>query len=202
MLSRMLDAHRPTPPAAWAAIDQDTRGRAFNMASDVPTGALLRTLAASKAAGALLELGTGTGLATAWLLDGMDERSTLLSMDNDEGVVSVARRHLGHDRRLTLVVQDGASFLASLLFEGKRFDLVFADTWPGKYTNLDDALSLVKVGGFYVIDDMLPQPNWTDDHPPKVEALVRTLGSRPDFQATSLHWSTGLMIATRVATGG
>lgn len=178
-------------------MDRDTRDHGFTMASDIPTGALLRTLAASKPAGAFLELGTGTGLATAWLLDGMDDRSTLLSMDNDEGVVSVARRHLGHDPRLTLMVQDGSAFLAALALEGRRFDFVFADTWPGKYTDLDEALSLVKVGGLYVIDDMLPQPNWPEDHPPKVAALVRRLGAHPDFQVTALNWSTGLMIAAR-----
>jgi predicted O-methyltransferase YrrM len=198
MLSRMLDAYRPTPPTAWTAIDHDTKERGFTMASDIPTGALLRTLAATKPGGALLELGTGTGLATAWLLDGMDERSRLLSMDNDDGLVSVARRHLGHDPRLTLVVQDGAAFLASLVSAGKTFDLVFADTWPGKYTNLDETLGLVKVGGLYIVDDMLPQPNWPEEHPPKVAALVQALGTHPDFQVTALHWSTGLMIATRV----
>jgi predicted O-methyltransferase YrrM len=34
----------------------------FTMASDAWTGALLRTLAAAKPGGSLLELGTGTGL--------------------------------------------------------------------------------------------------------------------------------------------
>jgi predicted O-methyltransferase YrrM len=39
----------------------------FGMASDPLTGALLATLAASKPGGRFLELGTGTGGATAWL---------------------------------------------------------------------------------------------------------------------------------------
>jgi predicted O-methyltransferase YrrM len=197
MVSRMLDAYRHAPPPHWVAIDRDTKDEGFTMASDVPTGALLRTLAASRPGGAFLELGTGTGLATAWLLDGMDGGSTLLSMDNDENVVSVARRHLGQDPRLTLAVQDGAAFLESLVSAGRAFDFIFADTWPGKYTHLEETLSLVKVGGMYVIDDMLPQPNWPEDHPPKVAALVRTLGSHPDFKVTALRWSTGLMVATR-----
>jgi len=39
------------------------------MPSDVMVGALLRLLAAAKPGGRMLELGTGTGLATAWVLD-------------------------------------------------------------------------------------------------------------------------------------
>jgi predicted O-methyltransferase YrrM len=53
------------------------------MASEPLVGALLRSLAASKPGGRFLELGTGTGVATAWLLDGMDDRATLVSVDND-----------------------------------------------------------------------------------------------------------------------
>jgi predicted O-methyltransferase YrrM len=76
--------------------------------------------------------------------------------------------------------------------------LIFADTWPGKYTNLDEALELVRVGGLYVVDDMLPQPNWPEDHPPKVARLLETLGSRPDFSVTTMSWSTALVIAARM----
>ena len=60
-----------------------------------------------------LELGTGTGLATAWLLDGMDEGSSLISVDNDKAASGVALRHLGHDGRLRLVVEDGNEWLAN-----------------------------------------------------------------------------------------
>jgi predicted O-methyltransferase YrrM len=62
--------------------------------------------------------------------------------------------------------------MQTLTAEGRLFDLVFADTWPGKYTNLTEALGLVAVGGLYVIDDMLPQPNWPEGHPAKVTTLV------------------------------
>ena len=53
------------------------------MASEPKTGALLAALAASKPGGRLLELGTGTGLGTAWLLSGMDADSHLDTVDTD-----------------------------------------------------------------------------------------------------------------------
>jgi hypothetical protein len=56
---------------------------------------------------------------------------------------------------------------------------------------------LVRPGGLYVVDDMLPQPNGPDDHPPKVARFVEALAARPDFHITHLRWSTGLILAAR-----
>jgi predicted O-methyltransferase YrrM len=72
------------------------------MASETQTGSIIRLLAAAKPGGRFLELGTGTGIATAWLLNGMDSGSQLDSVDNDPQALAVARRHLGGDPRATL----------------------------------------------------------------------------------------------------
>jgi len=179
------------------AIERATREIGFSLASDRATGALLRTLAASKPAGQLLEIGTGTGVATAWILDGMDARATLRSVDTDEAVQAVARRHLGGDTRARFVLEDGGAWLTRHAAQAARFDLVFADAWPGKYSHLEPALSLLAPGGLYVIDDMLPQPNWPPDHAPRVAALLEALGLRSDLVVSPLDWSTGVVVATR-----
>ena len=92
------------------AIHRDTQDLGFAMASEPKTGALLRVLAASKPSGRFLELGTGTGVGTAWLLAGMDATSRLESVDSDENVLAVARRHLGADSRVTFTWQMVWSF--------------------------------------------------------------------------------------------
>src|SRR5262245_29889350 len=58
-------------PTAIEAIRQETEKLGFTMASEPKTGSLLRAMAAAKPGGRLLELGTGTGIGTAWLLSGM-----------------------------------------------------------------------------------------------------------------------------------
>src|SRR5437879_7330798 len=87
-------------PAVVDAIRRDTRQLGFTMASEPQTGSLLRTLAASKPSGRFLELGTGTGVGTAWLLAGMDERSRLESVENEARVLVVAWRSIGQDTRM------------------------------------------------------------------------------------------------------
>lgn len=184
-------------PAGISDIVAETAALSFNMASEAKVGALLAVLAASKPGGRLLELGTGTGHGTAWLLSGMDATATLDSVDTDETVVAVARRHLGGDRRVTFHVTDGAAFLQT---EGLQpFDVIYADAWPGKFSHLDEALSLLRPGGVYVIDDLLPQDNWPDGHAPKVPVLINEIERRSDFSTVRLAWASGLMLVVRRA---
>ena len=184
-----------SPPTVFEGILKDTQASGFTMASDIHTGSLLRTLAASKPAGRMLELGTGTGLSTSWLLDGMDSGSTLISVDNDGSLLDIARKHLGHDTRLQLVESDAGDWLTG--HEGESFDLIFADTWHGKYLMLEAALAMLKPGGIYIIDDMLPQPNWPDGHAEKATRLSEILMENVDLQVTPLNLSTGLFIGVR-----
>ena len=184
-------------PPAYFEVLKATESLGFKMGSDVKTGNFLRTLAASKPGGRFLEMGTGTGLSAAWILDGMNSESTLLSVDNDPVPSSVAKRFFGSDPRLTLRVADGTEVLLSL--KGQVFDLIFADSWPGKYNTVEETLELVAPGGFYVVDDMLPQPSWPEGHQVSVDALLAKLEAMRGFQVCKLVWSTGLVLCTRIA---
>lgn len=165
------------------------------MASDPLTCSLLRTLASSKPSGKFLELGTGTGLSTAWILDGMDNESFLTSIDNDPLFLKIAKENLGDDHRLDLVLTDGDTWVKENA--DQKFDYIFADTWPGKYLLLNEVLSMLNKGGLYIIDDMLPQPNWPEGHQEKAIKLVEYLESRDDIFLTKQVWATGIIIAVR-----
>ncbi len=186
------------PPRQLAVIEAMSVGLNFNMASEPLTGSLLRTLVRSKPGGRFLELGTGTGISTCWMLDGMDSNSTLLTLDNDMRVQSVARRALGEDSRVQFFHAEGSVFIDELCQEGQTFDFIFADTWPGKFYYLDETLKLLKSGALYVVDDLLPQSNWADDHSSSVAIFLQHMIERQDLVMTPLMWSTGLLIATKI----
>jgi len=165
------------------------------MVSEPKVGALLAALAASKPGGRLLELGTGTGHGTAWLLSGMDASSRLDTVDTDAAVVAVAKRHLDSDARVTFHIVDGAEFIQHA--PRGQFDLIYADAWPGKFILIDEALALLRSGGMYVIDDLLPQPNWPEGHAPKVPVLIDDIERRSEFVSVRLAWASGLMVVVR-----
>ncbi len=191
----MEDLTLIAPPSTLPSILQETERMGFAMPSEPLIGALLRVLAASKPAGRFLELGTGTGIATAWLLSGMSRDSTLVSVDNDLKMQNIAAQILGSDNRLQLVNQDGMDYLSEQ--PAMSFDMVFADAMPGKYDGVSLSLGVVKPGGFWIGDDLLPQPNWPEGHASRIPLLLNELASQPEFVILPLTWASGAVVAVR-----
>jgi len=191
----MNDLNIQNQPVLYAEILQKTSEIGFTMPSDLQTGAFLTTLASSKPKSRMLELGTGTGLSLCWLLNGMDDKSTIISIDNNPELTSLASGFFQKDHRVEVICADGSSWLKN--YRGCKFDLIFADAWPGKYSELNEALDLLNPGGLYLIDDMLPQPNWPEGHQRNVDELVNFLENRSDLNITKFNWSTGLLLASK-----
>jgi len=181
-------------PVQYHRIKDDTERLSFQMNSDLLTGSLLKTLVASKKSGRILELGTGGGLATSWILDGMDHQTKLLTIENNAALWEIAKGQLS-DSKVEFLLVDGYKWLKE--YESEKFDLIFADAMPGKYDLFEETIQLLKAGGMYVIDDMLPQPNWPAGHAEKTEAFIQMLESRNDIILTKLKWSTGIIIAVK-----
>jgi len=184
-------------PAVLPALRAAAHDAGFVRSCEERTGSLLAVLATACPGGRILELGTGVGEGTAWLLGGMDGNSRLITVELDEAVQKVAREQLATDPRADFVVGDGGEWLQK--YDGEPFDLVFADTWPGKFTHLETALGLVAPGGTYVIDDLFPQPSWPPSHAASVEHLLAALDARRDFHCVRMAWASGLLMAVRSA---
>jgi predicted O-methyltransferase YrrM len=182
-------------PTVYPLIKAKQQQTGFSMPSDLYIGTLLKTLTASKPGGNVLELGTGIGLSLAWMIDGLSNDSSLISIDNDPELISIANELFGEIENVEVICADGSEWIKS--YSGDKFDLIFADAWPGKYSELKETLNLLKVGGFYVIDDMAQQPNWPDGHDENVRQLVAYLETRSDFSLTKLNWSTGVILMTK-----
>ncbi|WP_209400604.1 O-methyltransferase [Pseudozobellia sp. WGM2] len=191
----MVDSNILDIPKSYKAMVRKSKEIGFTMPSDIYIGTFLKTLVASKPGGDFLELGTGIGLSLAWMLDGMNTESLLTSVDNDEKLIAIAEEYFGRDTRLRLICADGAQWIKNN--SDRKFDLIFADAWPGKYSEIDEILDMVNVGGFYIIDDMVAQPNWPNGHHENVSRLVDYLEKKENFTLTKMNWSTGLIIAVR-----
>lgn len=191
----MNDSNIQDIPVIHSEIERKSAEIGFTMPSDVYIGTLLKTLISSKPAGKFLELGTGIGLSLSWMIDGMDKNASLITVDNDPELIAIAEQYFSKDERIEIICEDGTEWIKN--YKGDKFDLVFADAWPGKYSETGEILDFIKVGGFYIIDDMSAQTNWPKGHEDNVDGLVAYLENRKDFNLTKMNWSTGVILAVR-----
>jgi predicted O-methyltransferase YrrM len=124
----------------------------------------------------------------------MDSRAELISVDNDPDFLNIAKLYL-KDSRLSLINQDAGEWIQNN--RDLRFDLIFADTWHGKYLMLEEVLGMLNPGGLYILDDMSPQPNWPDGHQEKALRLIDELDKHTDLNLTRQCWATGIIIASK-----
>jgi predicted O-methyltransferase YrrM len=179
-------------PKHYNAIQKISRELKFGQISEDEVGVLLRLLVSSKPFAKVLELGTGTGMGLTWLAEGLHPEGTLISVEKDSKLLHVARSFFGDDPRIELVNQEASEWIKNNL--EKRFDLIFADTWAGKFSDLESVLNMVKPNGFYLIDDLNYQAHWPGYHQEKVLYLVEKLKYHPDFYSFPIDVGTGLML--------
>lgn len=157
---------------------------------------MLRFLAATKPGGRMLEIGTGTGIGTCWLLDGMDAEARLTTVDISPKVQAIAHAHLGVDPRVTILSEDGAVTIGRQ--PPNTLDLIFADGGAGKHTLLDEALALLRPDGIYICDDAKPHPMWPPEHAANIPPLMDKLAARQDFRRIYIDWSSGAVVMVKV----
>lgn len=169
----------------------------FRLSSEDDVGRLLAALVGDvPEGGRVLELGTGVGVGTAWLVGGLEAAGRsdveVVTVEADGGLASLAAG-AGWPGWVRLVEGDVLDVLGGL----GSFDLVFADAQGGKWEGLDRTIGVLRPNGVLVVDDMKPQQWWSDAQRSKQEMVRRTLLGHPDLEAIELDVGSGVIMCTR-----
>jgi predicted O-methyltransferase YrrM len=172
-LTAWLEAWLPEDAALTAA-----RSRAAEVGVpcvDPVTGSLLRLLAATGAAKAVVELGTGAGVSALWLLRGMTPEGILTSVDPETEHQRLAKQSLSEagygSGRVRLIAGEALNVLPKL--SDGAYDLVFCDAVRSENLDyLDAALRLLRPGGLVVFAGALASGRVADPAARDVEAVV------------------------------
>jgi len=171
------------------------------------TGAYLRHLAQLLSAQSVVEVGTGSGVGSLWLLDGMIASGTLTSIDDEMEHSAIAKLAFAQAeiaaprfRLITNVVMDVMTKLAD-----RAYDLVVYRHNPEDLTYaITEAHRILRSGGVFVIDNFfggskVPDPAQRD---PKTIAL-REAGKQIKSDTNSwmsvlITTGDGLLLATKL----
>ena len=144
-----------TPPEVADALSF-AKSLGFTKSCTSEVGRLLRVLVAGAGPGVVAELGTGCGVGSAWMLSGLRDDQTFVSVD-----VDAARQA----RVSSLFNRENARFLSGdwreALKEGP-FSLVFADVREAKDEGCGEVVAATARGGLIVLDDFTPEKYWPE----------------------------------------
>ncbi|MFT4188425.1 MAG: class I SAM-dependent methyltransferase [Aeromicrobium sp.] len=179
------------PELVARALDL-SRQRGFITSTRHETGRLLAALAASRT-GRLAELGTGTGVGSAWLASGAPEDARIVSAELDPALAEEVQRIFADVESIEIVSGDWTAIETHA-----PFSLVFVDVRE-VMAEIDHLADLLEPGGIAVLDDFTPSPHW----PPIVDGQVDSIREQwltdERFVAVEMLIDEGasLVIATR-----
>ena len=158
-------------------------------------GAYLSFLAQLLKAQSVVEVGTGSGVGSLWLLDGMLKSGTLTSIDDEMEHSSIAKLALTDAEiapsRFRLITNPVMDVMVKLT--DRAYDLVIYRHNPEDLTYaISEAQRILRSGGVFVVDNFFGGSKVSDpaQRDPKTVAL-REAGKA--LKADSEVWSTSLM---------
>ena len=194
---------------SWAEEDEillaaRARGEELGCTPIGPAGgATLRFLAATLNAKAVVEVGTGAGTSSLWLMRGMRGDGVLTSVDIEPENQKAARETLtqaGISPHRFRMINGSAAEVLPRLTDG-AYDLVFVDADKVAYPDyLEQARRLLRVGGVVAFDntlraDRVADTDAHDDATVVTRELLHAVRDDPRLTSTLLPVGDGLLAA-------
>ncbi|MGH3952184.1 MAG: O-methyltransferase [Pseudonocardiaceae bacterium] len=191
-------------------ILEAARARAADLgcpAVEPAAGAALRFLAATLCARAVVEIGTGAGVSSLYLLRGMDPDGVLTSIDIEPEYHRAARQAFGEAGFPTgcarLIMGRAVDVLPRLTDGG--YDLVFVDAAKVEYPHYyQRGVSLLRPGGVIAFSGVLANgkpadPARRDPETLAVREVAREVAGDERLMPALLPVGGGLLVASRLA---
>ncbi|MEO8518739.1 MAG: O-methyltransferase [Dermatophilaceae bacterium] len=168
-------------------------------------GAVLRLLAASAGAKAVVEVGTGAGVSGLWLLAGMPSDGILTTIDIEaehQRAARAAYAAAGIAPQRTRVIAGPALDVLPRLTDG-AYDMVVIDGDKREYPlYVEQALRLLRSGGVLALDNMLwhdlvADPATRDETTTALRDLGKTLRDNELLVTALLPVGDGLLTAVK-----
>jgi demethylmenaquinone methyltransferase/2-methoxy-6-polyprenyl-1,4-benzoquinol methylase len=186
----------PVPSLVQAAVVR-ARHAGFLLSCDPAVGRLLAVLAAHLPERArVLELGTGTGVGTAWITSALLPRTdvTVITVEKDAGTAALAAQG-DWPGFVELRCADALAVLGDV----SQFDLIFADAQGGKWEGLDCTIAALGPHGMLIVDDMAATPQWSSEQHARQREVRQTLLTSPLLTSIELCHGSGVILSTRCA---
>jgi predicted O-methyltransferase YrrM len=142
-------------------------------------GRLLFTLI-GQVKGKILEVGTGYGVSTSWILSAMSTQASLISVDRSQQQIELIEH---------VLIRENVDFISGdwkeVIHKGP-FNFIFADATDAKKDNAESLFEALEVGGILIMDDFTAEEYWPDEWKGKPDAVREFWLNHPRLAATEI----------------
>lgn len=135
------------PPLVREALALADRA-GFEQSCSPGTGRLLHVFAAQVRQGRIGELGTGSGVGTAWIASALEPDAELMTVEHDDVLAHRSAELFGDLGNVTVIAGDWSELAAHA-----PYALLFCDTVVPKLEEVDATVAMLAMGGMIVLDD-------------------------------------------------
>ncbi|QPC45882.1 O-methyltransferase [Mangrovibacillus cuniculi] len=170
------------------------KSKHFSHSCSDETGRLLSVLVGQIKHGKILEIGTGYGVGSSWIVSALLPGVSFYSVDHDKKKVDLVRETL-HHCQVTFLVSDWKE----LIHKGP-FQFIFADAAAAKCLEAELLLCALDIGGLLLMDDFTPQEHFPEEWRDKPDEVREFWLNHEDVRATEIYLSptSAALLVTRI----
>lgn len=157
-------------------------------------GRLLAVLAGQIKQGKILEIGTGLGVGSSWILSAIAPSVNFISIDSDSNKIEKVRKTINHPQA-EFVKGDWKEVISI-----GPFQLIFADAAIVKTVEGEQLFDILDIGGLLFMDDFTPEEHWPDEWRGRPDQVREFWLNHENLASTEVYLTpkSSAILATRI----
>ncbi|WP_445480658.1 O-methyltransferase [Lysinibacillus irui] len=157
-------------------------------------GRLLSVLVGQIKTGKILEIGTGFGIGSSWILSAIRPSVHFISVDHSKEKIELVRQNI-HHTQADFVFGDWKDLMKS-----GPFHLIFADAAAAKSIEAESLFECLDQGGLLLMDDFTPEEHFPKEWQGKPDTVREFWLNHPQLTATEIYVTptSSVILATRI----
>lgn len=181
------------PELVRASKDLAKKNKFENSCSD-EAGRLLSVLAGQVTKGNILEIGTGFGVGSSWILSAIAPTVQLITVDHSKEKIDLVSNNIRHSQ-VEFICGDWKEVITK-----GPFQFVFADAAAAKIIEAELLVKTLEVGGMLFMDDFTPEEHFPEEWKGKPDFVREFWLNHTDLFATEIYLTpkTSAILATKI----
>jgi len=166
----------------------------FEFSCSDEAGRLLSVLVGQIMHGSILEVGTGYGVGSAWILSTIAPNVKFVSVDHEKEKIDATAQVIRH-QQAEFLVGDWKEAIAK-----GPFQFIFADAAAAKTIECVQLLEALAVGGMLLMDDFTPEEHFPEEWRGKPDKVRDFWLNHKELRATEIYLTatSSAILATKL----